>query len=50
MALLLFLSILAIPLPIGGNPNASLYVFASPGIGVAGVGFGDDIEDQIDER
>ena len=36
-------------LPIGGNPNASLYVFASPGIGIAGVGFGDDIEEQISE-
>lgn len=36
-------------LPIGGNPNASLYVFASPGIGIAGVGFGDEIEDRIDE-
>lgn len=36
-------------LPIGGNPNASLYVFASPGIGLAGVGFGDDLDDQIDE-
>ena len=36
-------------LPIGGNPNASLYVFASPGIGIAGVGFGDEIEDRINE-
>jgi hypothetical protein len=36
-------------LPIGGNPNASPYVFVSPGIGVAGVGFGDDIEDRIDK-
>jgi len=34
-------------LPIGGNPNASPFIFASPGIGVAGVGFGDDIEEQI---
>ena len=34
-------------LPIGGNPNASPFVFVSPGIGVAGVGFGDDIEEQI---
>lgn len=36
-------------LPIGGNPNASPFVFLSPGIGVAGVGFGDDIEEQISE-
>ena len=36
-------------LPIGGNPNASPFIFVSPGIGVAGVGFGDDIEDQISE-
>lgn len=36
-------------LPIGANPNASPYVFVSPGIGVSGVGFGDDIEDRIDE-
>ena len=36
-------------LPLSGNPNAGLYVFASPGIGIAGVGFGDDIEDQISE-
>ncbi len=36
-------------LPIGGNPNAGLYLFASPGIGVAGVGFGDEIEDRISE-
>lgn len=36
-------------LPIGSNPNASPFIFVSPGIGVAGVGFGDDIEDQISE-
>jgi len=36
-------------LPIGGNANASPYGFISPGIGVAGVGFGDDIEDRLDD-
>lgn len=36
-------------LPLTGNPNAGLYIFASPGIGVAGVGFGDEIEDRIAE-
>ena len=36
-------------LNLGINSNASPYVFVSPGIGVAGVGFGDDLESQISD-
>ena len=36
-------------LPLGSNSLKAPYVFASPGVGLTGIGFGDEIEDIVEE-
>ena len=36
-------------LPLGSNSLKAPYVFASPGVGIVGIGFGDEIDDIVEE-